>query len=640
MGDTVLIERAGDVIPYVVQVVLARRPADARPFAFPSALPGVRRRAFRARRARRTGAAPTARARPSSRSACGTSARGARWTSSTWARHDRAAGRQRPGRRTSPISTAHGPEHVAELERFADKSARESRPARSTPRARAAWPACSTPSASGIVGERVAQLLAAQFGRLERLAAVRGRARRGARHRRRDRRRGAWRSSHDPTIVALIAEAAGGRRRRRSAALAPEGPKPLAGKTFVVTGTLPTLTRDAARELIERYGGRVTASVSRKTDYVVVGEAPGSKADDARRLGVTTSRRGRVPRLASGDLGARMPGDSVGRSRGRRSVLIAPAAVAPHRESPIRRRRSTVSAGTLERRWRRCRRASGSRRRRLLGQVWVIGGFADNADPVDIAESYDPRATSGRLRRLAPDSRPSRRRRRRGGPALRHRWLHRRPGPAGSRSTPSTSGTRPRTWIMRGPMPTPRGALAVAVPSTAASTRSEAPGTAPPTLTRCTIRPPIAGPARAADAHRARSPRRRRLPGPGVGARRAHIVHGQQYDDRRDLRSGDRRLAERHAAPRGARRAGRGHARRSRSTSSAARRRCASSAPRRCTRWPVLAGSPRSRCRRRATGSAPSYRRPRVRRGRRPGARLRRHHGQRGLHPMKAAGWP
>jgi DNA ligase (NAD+) len=55
----------------------------------------------------------------------------------------------------------------------------------------------------------------------------------------------------------------------------------------VVTGTLPTLSREAARELIERHGGRVASAVSKKTSYVVVGEAPGSKADDARRLGVT-----------------------------------------------------------------------------------------------------------------------------------------------------------------------------------------------------------------------------------------------------------------------------------------------------------------------------------------------------------------
>ena len=65
------------------------------------------------------------------------------------------------------------------------------------------------------------------------------------------------------------------------------GPKPLAGKTFVLTGTLRTLTRDAARERIERLGGRVAGALSKKTDYVVVGEAGGKKADHARRLGVT-----------------------------------------------------------------------------------------------------------------------------------------------------------------------------------------------------------------------------------------------------------------------------------------------------------------------------------------------------------------
>jgi DNA ligase (NAD+) len=55
----------------------------------------------------------------------------------------------------------------------------------------------------------------------------------------------------------------------------------------VLTGTLASLPREMARELVEQRGGRVTSSVSKKTDYVVVGESPGSKADDARRLGVT-----------------------------------------------------------------------------------------------------------------------------------------------------------------------------------------------------------------------------------------------------------------------------------------------------------------------------------------------------------------
>ncbi|MBI4589400.1 MAG: NAD-dependent DNA ligase LigA, partial [Candidatus Rokubacteria bacterium] len=67
-----------------------------------------------------------------------------------------------------------------------------------------------------------------------------------------------------------------------------EGARPLAGKTFVLTGGLRATTRDEAKDLIIKLGGRVTGSVSKKTDYVVVGEDPGSKADDAKRLGIRT----------------------------------------------------------------------------------------------------------------------------------------------------------------------------------------------------------------------------------------------------------------------------------------------------------------------------------------------------------------
>jgi DNA ligase (NAD+) len=64
------------------------------------------------------------------------------------------------------------------------------------------------------------------------------------------------------------------------------GPKPLAGKTLVLTGTLPTLGRDAAKDLIEAAGGKVSGSVSKKTHYVVAGTEAGSKLDKAQELGV------------------------------------------------------------------------------------------------------------------------------------------------------------------------------------------------------------------------------------------------------------------------------------------------------------------------------------------------------------------
>ncbi len=60
----------------------------------------------------------------------------------------------------------------------------------------------------------------------------------------------------------------------------------LAGKTFVLTGTLQTMGRDDAKERIRLMGGNVSGSVSKKTDYVVAGEVAGSKLDDAQRLGV------------------------------------------------------------------------------------------------------------------------------------------------------------------------------------------------------------------------------------------------------------------------------------------------------------------------------------------------------------------
>ena len=67
----------------------------------------------------------------------------------------------------------------------------------------------------------------------------------------------------------------------------PPGEGPLADKTFVLTGTLPTLTREEATEAIIARGGRVTGSVSRKTDYVVAGDSPGTKLAQAEKLGVS-----------------------------------------------------------------------------------------------------------------------------------------------------------------------------------------------------------------------------------------------------------------------------------------------------------------------------------------------------------------
>jgi DNA ligase (NAD+) len=137
------------------------------------------------------------------------------------------------------------------------------------------------------VGERTAQILASYYGSLERLAAA---------------------TSEElsaiyeigEVVAASVAEWFGQPRHRAllkrlaeagvkmEAERAPGEPVPrvFEGQQFVLTGTLPTMKRDDAKAFIELRGGRVTGSVSKKTDFVVAGEEAGSKLDRARELGV------------------------------------------------------------------------------------------------------------------------------------------------------------------------------------------------------------------------------------------------------------------------------------------------------------------------------------------------------------------
>jgi len=91
-----------------------------------------------------------------------------------------------------------------------------------------------------------------------------------------------------PANQALIARLdAAGLQLTKAAQTKEASPQPLAGKSFVLTGTLPTLKRSEAKDRIQAVGGRVSGSVSSKTDYVVVGENAGSKQEKAESLGLT-----------------------------------------------------------------------------------------------------------------------------------------------------------------------------------------------------------------------------------------------------------------------------------------------------------------------------------------------------------------
>jgi DNA ligase (NAD+) len=100
----------------------------------------------------------------------------------------------------------------------------------------------------------------------------------------------------DPLMRELIEQL-----RKRGLRFEEEGPPPgtgpLAGMTFVLTGTLPNLTREQATEMIVGAGGRVTGSVSRKTDYVLAGDSPGSKLAQAERLEVKVIGEGEFEAL-------------------------------------------------------------------------------------------------------------------------------------------------------------------------------------------------------------------------------------------------------------------------------------------------------------------------------------------------------
>jgi DNA ligase (NAD+) len=284
-GDAVVVERAGDVIPHIVEVVLARRPRGTRKFVFPDRCPVCRSAATRPEGevvVRCTNAACPARLKESllhwgSRGAMDIEHLGEAVVEQLVDRGLVADFADLYRLRV---------EQLAELPRLAEKSATNLVQAIAASKTRGL---ARVLHGLGIrfVGERAALLLAEHFATAGRLAAasaetvgeIHGIGPRIAESVRLFLDQPANRRILDHLkAVGVSLEQAG----------AATGPRPLAGQTFVLTGTLTSLARDQAKARITRLGGQVSSSVSKKTRYVVVGAEPGSKADDARRLGIAT----------------------------------------------------------------------------------------------------------------------------------------------------------------------------------------------------------------------------------------------------------------------------------------------------------------------------------------------------------------
>jgi len=296
-GDWVVVEKAGEIIPAVVRVLTDKRPPDSAPFDFAARLRDLGYDAERvpgqaAWRLRDTTAPARVR-------------RAIEHFASRTAMDIDGLGTEIVGQlldaglvRDIPDLYALTVDHLLPLDKFAQKSAENLVAAIDRSRANDLWRLLH---GLGIphIGAQSAKLLAAEFGTLDALAAA-------------DATRLAQIDGVGPIVAQAVSDwfgdAANRERLRRltedfgvntrSALTASAGGGgPLSAKTFVLTGTLPNMTRDEAKARIEAAGGKVTGSVSGKTDYVLAGTDPGSKVEKARKLGVPVINQAELLRM-------------------------------------------------------------------------------------------------------------------------------------------------------------------------------------------------------------------------------------------------------------------------------------------------------------------------------------------------------
>jgi len=292
IGDTVLVERAGEVIPHVLKVVKDGK--DRKPFRMPKNCPVCGSTIHRAEGEvayRCVNAACPAKVKESLQHFAG------RHAMNIDGLGEKIVDQLVEQKLVKDVADLYAlkVEKVAGLERMAQKSAQnlvqEVQSSKKNPLSRLIF-------ALGMrfVGERTGQLLAEHFSTLEELEAAKQEELEQV-------------PEVGPkvaeSIVEFFSEAANRKlvKKLRDAGVRPTAEKrevksqKLAGKSFVFTGGLANRSREEAGELVQQHGGKVSGSVSKKTDYVVVGTDPGSKFDKARELGVTVLTEGEFEKL-------------------------------------------------------------------------------------------------------------------------------------------------------------------------------------------------------------------------------------------------------------------------------------------------------------------------------------------------------
>ncbi len=285
VGDTVVVQRAGEVIPEVVRVLTEKRTGREKEFIMPKKCPVCGSDVFRAEDeavARCTGIACPAQVKEriihfASRNAMDIEGLGQAWVDIMVDKKLLA----------DPADIYYlEKDKLLDLERMGEKSAANLIAAISESKSRNL---SRLIYALGIrhVGEHIAEVLTEHFLSLEELSKA------GQEELEKIQEIGPaiaasivifFKQDETKTVLSKLNRSGVKLKQERK----PKGKQTLAGKTFVLTGGLESVTRDEASRMIKDRGGRVTASVTKKTDFVVVGTDPGSKYDQAKKLNVKT----------------------------------------------------------------------------------------------------------------------------------------------------------------------------------------------------------------------------------------------------------------------------------------------------------------------------------------------------------------